>query len=193
LEKFRTQGFETRTGGKGKNFVFIVDRSQSMSKNNKLGAAKQALESTLEKLGPDENYYIYFYSDNTVKMLEGHMLLASPGNVSGTMQWVNGMSSTGFTNPRDALADAFGKLKPSTIWLLSDGKFSSFKRVKMGGKTRLIGLPSVLKQIRRLNAKEGVRINTIGFAESEDEVDGSLKDIAEENGGTYQYIRSKID
>jgi hypothetical protein len=44
-----------------------------------------------------------------------------------------------------------------------------------------------------LNAKEGVRINTIGFAESEDEVDGSLKDIAEENGGTYQYIRSKTD
>jgi hypothetical protein len=65
--------------------------------------------------------------------------------------------------------------------------------VKRGGKTRLIGLPSVLKQIRRLNAKEGVRINTIGFAESEDEVDGSLKDIAEENGGTYQYIRSKTD
>ena len=164
-----------------------------MSKNNKLGAAKQALESTLEKLGPDENYYIYFYSDNTVKMLEGHMLVASPGNVSGTMQWVNGMSPKGFTNPRDALADAFGKLKPSTIWLLSDGKFSSFKRVKSGGKTRLIGLPSVLKQIRRLNAKEGVRINTIGFAESEGDVDGSLKDIAEENGGTYQFIRSKMD
>ena len=115
-----------------------------------------------------------------------------PGNIAGTIKWVNRMSPRGFTNPRDALKHAFGQLKPSTIWLLSDGKFSSFKRVKNGHRSRkIMGLPAVPKLISELNKDGNVRINTIGFADSEDEVDSSLKNIAKENGGAYRFIRAK--
>jgi hypothetical protein len=190
LEIFRTQGFKTHAEGRGKNFVFIIDRSASMSQDNRLSKAKQALARTLEKLGPDENYYIYFFSDNTVKMEERRLLAATPGNISNTSRWVDSMSPVGFTNPRDALVDAFGKLKPSTIWLLSDGKFSSFKHVKKGNKRRVVGLTSVLKVIQKLNGAGNVRINTIGFAAHQNQVDGSLKNIAGENGGTYKFIRT---
>ena len=190
LEIFRTEGFKTRTEGKGKNFVFIIDKSGSMSQDDRLRGAKQALTRTLEKLKSDENYFIYFFDDETVEMKEENLLVATPTNISDTGRWVNSMSSNGFTNPRDALVGAFGKLKPSTIWLLSDGKFSSFKHVKNGNKTRLIGLPSVLKVIRKLNVVRNVRINTIGFAAHQNQVDASLKDIAEENGGTYKFIQT---
>ena len=94
------------------------------------------------------------------------------------------MSPEGFTNPRDALSEAFGKLKPSTIWLLSDGKFSQFKRVKRGNRTQVVGLPPVYKVIQKLNPTGAVRVNTIGFADSEQDVDDSLKAIAKENDGT---------
>jgi len=190
LEIFRTQGFKTRMEGKGKDFVFIIDKSGSMSQDDRLSGAQQAIARTLEKLSPDENYYIYFFSDDTVGMEEGSLLAATSGNISSTGRWVNSMSPGGFTNPRDALAGAFGKLKPSTIWLLSDGKFSSFKHVKRGNKTRLMGLPSVLTVIRKLNVAGNVRINTIGFAAHQNQVDASLKNIAEENGGTYRFIRT---
>ena len=191
LEIFRREGFKTRIEGKGKNFVFIIDKSRSMSEDNRLDGAKQALARTLEKLKSDENYYIYFFSDKTVGMKEGRLLAAIPANINTTGRWVNSMSSGGFTDPRDALVDAFGKQNPSTIWLLSDGKFSSFKRVKRGnGRTRLVGLPSVMKVIRSLTINGNVRINTIGFAARQSDVDASLKDIAEETGGTYKFIRT---
>ncbi len=191
LEKFRTQGFNIHEDGQGGDFIFIVDRSQSMSDDNKLVAAKEALEKTLEKMGPDQKYYIYFFSDDTMKMNEGTMLKAVPNNVSGTVKWVEAMTPEGNTNPRDALTHAFGVLKPSTIWLLSDGKFSWSKRVKSGHRTRTVRLPPVPDVIRVLNKSGHVRINTIGFSESEEEVDSSLKGIANENGGTYKFIQSK--
>jgi len=190
LEIFRTQGFKTRTEGRGKNFVFIIDKSGSMSQDNRLAGARQALARTLEKLESDENYYIYFFDDKTVGMEAGRLLKATPANISSTGRWVDSLSPRGYTNPRDALTGAFGELNPSTIWLLSDGKFSSVKHVKRGNKTRLVPLPSVLKMIRKLNGSRNVRINTIGFAASQSQVDASLEDIAEENGGTYKFIRT---
>jgi len=193
LEIFRREGFKTRTEGQGKNFVFIIDKSGSMSQDNRLAGAKQALARTLDKLKPDENYYIYFFDDKTMGMEEGNLLGATPGNIDGTRRWVDDLSASGYTNPRDALVGAFGKLNPSTIWLLSDGKFSSVKHVKKGSKTRLVPLPSVLKIIRKLNGARNVRINTIGFAARQSHVDASLKDIAQENGGTYKFIRTDVE
>ena len=117
-------------------------------------------------------------------------MAATSGNISQTGRWVNTMSPKGLTNPRDALKDAFQKLNPSTVWLLSDGKFTSVKRLRSGKKVRLVGLPSVLRVIRGLNKENRVRINTIGFGAEEGEVDASLKTIAEENGGSYSFIHS---
>ena len=190
LEAFRTQGFQTDRQGQGKNFVFIIDRSESMDQDSRLTAAKQALASTLENMKDDENYFIYFFSDETLAMQGGQLLSATTGNISNTGRWVNDMTPKGLTDPRDALKHAFTQLNPSTVWLLSDGKFTSVKRLKRGSKVRLVGLPSVLKVIRSLNKEGQVRINTIGFAAQEDEVDASLKSIAEENGGSYSFIRS---
>ncbi|MBL67799.1 MAG: hypothetical protein CMO74_05005 [Verrucomicrobiales bacterium] len=188
---FRTQGINTRTEGKGNNFVFIIDKSGSMSREGRLSAAKQALTRTLEKLESDKNFYIYFFSDKTSGMEEGRLIQATSGNVASTSRWVNSMTPGGLTNPRDALVDAFDKLKPSTIWLLTDGRFNPYKRVKGDdGKTRQMDLPPVLEVVRNLNAAGNVRINTIGFAASERQVDASLKDIAEENDGTYTFIKT---
>lgn len=190
LEVFRTRGFEATAEGKGDDYVFIIDKSKSMKDDRRLIAAKEALARTLEKLEPNKRFYIFFFSDDTIGMKEGRLLKATPANVEYTQRWVGRMSPEGFTNPRDALSEAFGKLKPSTIWLLSDGKFSQFKRVKRGNRTQVVGLPPVYKVIQKLNPTGAVRVNTIGFADSEQDVDDSLKAIAKENDGTYRFIKS---
>ena len=190
LEVFRTRGFEATAEGKGDDYVFIIDKSKSMKDDRRLIAAKQALARTLEKLEQNKRFYIFFFSDDTIGVKEGRLLKATPANVEYTQRWVGRMSPEGFTNPRDALSEAFGKLKPSTIWLLSDGKFSQFKRVKRGNRTQVVGLPPVYKVIQKLNPTGAVRVNTIGFADSEQDVDDSLKAIAKENDGTYRFIKS---
>ena len=115
------------------------------------------------------------------------MLEATTHNKSETMKWVKGISADGYTNPRDALKDAFERLEPSTIWLLSDGKFSTYKSGRRSNSRRKARLASVSKVIRELNDAK-VRINTIGFAASEGKVDDSLEEIARENGGIYRFI-----
>ena len=115
------------------------------------------------------------------------MLKATSDNKNETMKWVKTVSAEGFTNPRDALKDAFERLKPTTIWLLSDGKFSSYKSGMRGNARRQERLTSVLRVIRELNVAQ-VKINTIGFAAREGKVDDSLREIAKENGGAYRFI-----
>ena len=187
LEQFKSEGFNIRTESKGDRFVFIIDKSESMLDDDRMIGAKQALERTLDKLGPDKSYFIYFFSDKTFKMEPDRMLKATSDNKNETMKWVKTVSAEGFTNPRDALKDAFERLKPSTIWLLSDGKFSIYKSGRRSNIRRQERLTSVLRVIRELNVAQ-VKINTIGFAAREGKVDDSLREIAKENGGAYRFI-----
>ena len=188
LEQFKSEGFNTRTESKGDRFVFIIDKSESMLDDDRMNGAKQALSQTLDKLGAEKSYFIYFFSDKAFKMEPDRMLESTAHNKSETMKWVKGVSAEGFTNPRDALKDAFERLEPSTIWLLSDGKFTSYKSRRSSKKSwRQPRIASVLKVIRELNSAK-VRINTIGFAAREGKVDDSLREIARENGGTYRFI-----
>ena len=62
--------------------------------------------------------------------------------------------------------------------------------MKRGNRTQVVGLPPVYKVIQKLNPDGAVRVNTIGFAENEQDVDDSLKAIAKENDGTYRFIKS---
>ena len=184
LEQFKSKGFNTRAESRGGRFVFIIDKSRSMVNDDRLDGAKQALKRTLDKLEPDKVYFIYFFSDKTFKMEPDRMLKATSENKIETMKWVQSISADGFTDPRYALSDAIERLKPSTIWLLSDGKFNSTRVNLDKNKKRLA---PVLNVIRKINGAQ-IRINTIGFAASEGEVDDSLEEIALENGGTYRFI-----
>ena len=179
LMLFRSKGINTRVEGQGDRFIFIIDRSGSMMGDNRLEFAKEAVVHTLENLEPDKNFYVYFFDHETIPMESGGLLEASPKNVNRVKPWVKSMMPRGLTNPRDALRDAFTDKNPHTIWLLTDGSFS-------GGE-------SVPDLINNLNADGSVRINTIGFARRENQVDASLRGIAEQNGGTYTFIESKMD
>ena len=158
------------TVSRGNKFVFIIDKSGSMS-GNRLAAAKKELCSTLKGLKPTDKFMIYFFSDAAQAMPARAMLAGTPKNIQWATDWVRGRSVTGGTNPTQALSWCFN-LRPDTVWLLTDGQFADGP-----------ALDAIAAGNRQLKA----RINTLAFHDK----GGAdiLQRIARENDGTYRFVR----
>ena len=155
------------TAAKGKRFVFIIDKSGSMTGRN-FRKAKNEIMRTLRSLPADARFMIYFFSSGTEKMPANALMAAVPKNIDWAIQWVGGRSSGGGTMPSGAIRAAFDD-KPDTIWLLTDGQME--------------GDPA--GQIRAKNKGKNIRVNTLCFPGGDDQL---LKRIAKENGGTYRFV-----
>ena len=158
------------TVSRGNKFVFIIDKSGSMS-GNRLAAAKKELCSTLKGLKPTDKFMIYFFSDAAQAMPARAMLAGTPKNIQWATDWVRGRSVAGGTNPTQALSWCFN-LRPDTVWLLTDGQFSDGP-----------ALDAIAAGNRQLKA----RINTLAFHDKAGA--DILQRIARENDGTYRFVK----
>ncbi|HIL24442.1 MAG TPA: VWA domain-containing protein [Verrucomicrobia bacterium] len=158
------------TASRGNKFVFIIDRSGSMS-GNRLAAAKEELCGTLKGLKPTDQFMIYFFSDGAQAMPANAMLAGTPKNIQWATGWVRGRSTAGGTDPTEALKWCFN-LRPDTVWLLTDGQFADGP-----------ALDAIAAGNRQLKA----RINTLAFHDK----GGAdiLQRIARENDGTYRFVK----
>jgi len=157
------------TASRGNKFVFIIDRSGSMS-GQRFAAAKEELCRTLGGLKPTDNFMIYFFNSRAEPMPAG-MLPGTPEKIKWAIRWVQERTPRGGTDPKQALHWCFN-LRPDTVWLLTDGRFSN-----EGG-----ALDAIAEGNRRLRA----RINTLAFHDK----GGAdiLQRIARENDGTYRFV-----
>jgi Mg-chelatase subunit ChlD len=156
----------------GTRFVYIVDCSGSMA-GRPFQKACEELKDSVHKLRGDQAFYVYFFSSLTFPMFdsnqpERNLLPATAANVAKLDAWVDGTSARGGTEPQDALLQAL-ELKPEAIFLLTDGSFDA----------------NVVDAVRAAN-RDGVVINTIGFMNPAGEQ--LLKQIAEQNRGTYRFV-----
>ena len=158
------------TVSRGNKFVFIIDKSGSMS-GNRLAAAKKELCSTLKGLKPTDKFMIYFFSDAAQAMPARAMLAGTPKNIQWATDWVRGRSVDGGTNPTQALSWCFN-LRPDTVWLLTDGQFADGP-----------ALDAIAAGNRQLKA----RINTLAFHDKAGA--NILQRIARENDGTYRFVK----
>ena len=170
--------FQVIQSGKGNRYVFVIDCSGSMKRDDRLSMAKRELIIAIASMEPDKEFFVYYYNHDSIPM-PGGIKKATKENLRIVAPWIKGQSATGNTNPRAALRDAFEKMEPDTVWLLTDGIF-----------TQLPGMTSVEAFIRELNADGKVRVNTIGFHNNRNSVDKSLGPIARANGGTYRFVSS---
>jgi hypothetical protein len=156
------------TRGKGTKFVYIVDRSGSMD-GSRFDAACDELKKSLKSLRPGMSFHVIFY-DSTDEDLPGTPLqAATTENIDKAIKWIEGQSPRGGTEPEDAMVRAL-KLKPHTIWLLTDGQFSD----------------RICENITPVNPERKVSINTIAIHDKSGEA--LLKRIAEQNKGDYRFI-----
>lgn len=158
------------TPGKGRRFVFIIDKSSSMM-FGRLESAKNELLRTLRELPAGSAFMIYFFNHQSEPMPVKRMMTATPGNIARAERWIRAHGAFGTTDPSQALKWAF-ELKPDTIWLLTDGQFQDAY--------------SIIRQLLRDNRRKAVRVNTVGFYERHGEP--TLRAIAGNHGGAYRFV-----
>jgi prepilin-type N-terminal cleavage/methylation domain-containing protein len=162
----------------GDNHVFIIDKSGSMYEDDRLTLAKKAVIDSLKLFTPRKKFYVYFFSHSSEGM-PGNSLLGLQYNIDSISPWINNKRPGGLTNPLGAINDAFTRIRPDTIWILTDGRFNC-----PGGGN------AVRQLFSDLNQDKQVTVNTVGFNRNPEKVDAVLEDIANENGGTYYFSRS---
>ena len=162
----------------GNHHAFIIDKSGSMSQDNRLGMAQKALVDSLRELDERKRFYVHFFDRGSRPWINdtNSSKYAYEWNVDAAETWIKEMRPGGGTNPSAALKDAFNRIGPDTIWLLTDGMFYNSS--------------SVRKLILNLNPDRSVTVNTVGFHRRPESVDSVLGDIARDNNGTFYFSRS---
>lgn len=180
---------------RGSNVVFVLDQSLSMS-GKKSAAARRELVKALQDLDLSTNQSFYIYAaTNEIRSKGGlqdpstnrssyilcvhvsgyqamptaGLLQAAPQDIRSATNLILSAGNYYGSDPTSAVQRAL-EFKPDTVWLLSDGKFSS----------------NVPKAIRMANDSVNARIHTVGFYEPTGEP--VLRQIADRNGGTYRFV-----
>ncbi len=166
--------FGTESGGNVTKVVYVVDRSGSMF--DTFSYVQAELARSIKELKTIQRFHIIFFADDRPYELKingnAKLQLATVPTKKAATDWVDDQiaeSSTGRTDPRKALIQAFEK-NPELIYLLTDGLFPT----------------ETLDTIKKHNTNRKVRINTIAFKSRTGEP--LLKKIATENGGAYKFI-----
>ncbi|MEX2173252.1 MAG: hypothetical protein WD872_02755 [Pirellulaceae bacterium] len=166
--------------GRGSRFVYVFDRSSSMSAydGRPLAAAKRELLASLESLGSVHQFQIIFYNH------EPQLMRAAPhgsqamvfGNEEGKRRataYVHGVRAAGGTKHLSALTMSL-RMAPDVIFFLTDADQPQMP-------------PGDIARIRKLN--RGAAIHAIEFGIGPRKVKRNfLQQIAEENGGQYAYV-----
>ena len=115
---------------------------------NRFQRLKIELRRSIEGLGEDRKFFVIFFNETSIPMpAPKEMQPALEGIKQKFLTWVDTQRADGGTEPADALRYAL-RLKPDTIFLLSDGSFS----------------PKTARLLRVLN-RDQVTIHTIGFSD----------------------------
>ncbi|HEX4793563.1 MAG TPA: hypothetical protein VH370_07225 [Humisphaera sp.] len=170
-------------GGNAKKIVFVCDATGTMVP--KMGALRINLSKTVNDLRASQQFDVIFFSDDRPYALSNW--LKQPGvlvqaNAPGKLS-VNNFITTIVPRleggPLAAVELAL-KEKPDLIYILTDGEFPDSQKA--------------VEIIHRLN-KDHIKINTIAFINNDDikhHVDVGfkkiLKDIASDNGGTFNDV-----
>ena len=163
-------------GLKGRSFVFVIDRSQSMGAQG-LGviqAARSELSTAINQLEPHHKFQIVGYHERTVTVSKRQMLPATEENKKLVPVFIRNLAAFGGTNHENGLIAAL-VFKPDVIVLMTDGGYPELNDWK-------------IKELRRMS-KKGSSIHCIQFG-----VGGLQKQInfmtklSTQTGGSFRYI-----
>ncbi len=157
----------------GRSFVFIVDSSGSMT-GGRFERAKRELRQSIRRLEPNQQFHVVFFNSETIPMFEPNkragLMDATRVNLTKAGRWIEQQFPGSTTNPEGAIRLALS-LKPSAIFLLSDGEFDEPQRARKAALDE--------------NHSSTV-IHTIAFMSRDGE--GTLRAIAGDHGGSYRFV-----
>jgi hypothetical protein len=166
--------------GRGTRFVYVFDRSASMSVNSNtpLNAAKRELIASLQSLDSVHQFQIVFYNHqpSVMNLFGGQrpgLVFADDRGKKLAADYVGGVLAHGNTDHMPALRLAL-QMRPDVIFFLTDADPPELTR-------------SDFEAIRRLN--RGTVINAIEFGVGPASARHNfLKQLAAEHDGQYGYV-----
>ncbi len=170
----------------GHTFVYVVDMSGSME-GGRFARATHELCQSVAGLSEKQLFYVLLFDDHALQLFGETSGTPSPipatsENQQRLSQWLSVAFRGGGTDPRDALHLGL-QMKPSAIFLLSDGQFNSQPR-----RSRFIRGNSDVFSLAA--ASPGTPIHTIAFENTSSCV--NMQRLAEMSGGTYRFV-AKMD
>lgn len=162
-----------------KDFVFVLDRSGSM-KGEKIEQAKKALRFCVNSLNDGDRFNLILFNTDIEPFSD--KLVSAKQEREKALAFVDDIQGTGGTNINDALltalADKPDSKRPRIVVFLTDGEATV-------GET---DSTKILKNVSKTNDDES-RIFVFGVGY---DVNVNLLDkMAEQNGGTRQYVKPK--
>lgn len=161
----------------GRRFVYVMDRSGSMSNHRAINVAKAELKSSLQSLDATQMFQVVFYNTGALEMRQPSdkrkLYAATEINRTIARQFIDTVSPDGGTNHMPALRMAL-RFQPEVVYFLTDADEPQLTAGE-------------LAEIKRIN-RGRARIHCVEFGVGERLAsDNFLKRLARENGGTYRY------
>jgi len=179
-------------GGAGApvHVVYVLDMSESMRENDKIGKSRAALRQALSELQPEDSFDIIYFADDQHIFSGRGLVPATPNNVEKGGEYLSSLRPRGATNYSAALDKALSLPGVTHVVLMSDGIPTLGIGAQVDEKTQEIVIDddALLEWIRHRN-KEGIHILTLGLGLS-DNFDGKdlLQDIASQNRGVFKLV-----
>ncbi len=168
--------------GEGSRFVYVFDRSGSMSgfQGRPLAAAKRELIASVRDLSSTHQFQIILYNEhptfcNPNPAAKPRMLYGNDRDKKLAQEFVEGTEARGGTRHMAAIMAGL-KMRPDVLFFLTDAE------------QPVLSLPE-LARIRRLNESYGVAIHTIEFGAglSSGKINFLIR-LAEQNNGKHVYV-----
>lgn len=193
-----TQGSSTDSEGasgsffgisaQGHEFVYVLDRSSSMRGSRYRRAAAELIRS-VNQLSKEQSFYVLLFSNKTVRLFGDQgkpgCVPATDANKERLRKWLERTAPDGNTDPREALYLALS-LKPSAIFMLSDGEFTEDKPVWMGG-IPAASSPSMVENIRRRFTGKLAPIHTVAYEDPKSKV--NLERLSALTEGSFRFVK----
>lgn len=166
--------------GSGSTFVYVFDRSESMSAAGSapLRAAKTELIRSLDTLTERQQFQIIFYNDTPdVFHSEGDatgLVTGAPATIARARDYVRRTVAVGGTEHEIALRMAL-RLAPDVIFFLTDAKIQTMS-------------PAQLDDITRRAEDAGTTIHAIQFGTGPPPTGTFLEKLVRRGGGGYRYV-----
>jgi len=163
-------------GLKGRSFVFVIDRSQSMGAQG-LGViqvAHRELTAAINQLEPHHKFQIVGYHERTVTVSKRKMLNATPENKKLVPVFIRNLAAFGGTNHENGLIAAL-LFKPDVIVLMTDGGYPELNDWKIAELNRM--------------SKKGSSIHCIqfGVGSLQQQINFMTK-LSSKSSGSFRYV-----
>jgi hypothetical protein len=157
------------------SFVYVIDRSSSMTNRGSIDMAKRELLASLRRLPDDARFGVVFYNERATPFLDAagqpRMMPADAANKGRFESRLADIPADGGTNHVDALMAAYA-MQPEVIFFLTDADDMTDREAE-----------------QLIRAAGPIRIQAIEFGLGPDSgLSVPLRTLANATGGGYRYI-----